>query len=244
MGLNKTLIRTFAELALPPRCPACGVSVARDHEICLDCWRQYAFLAGPKCIRCGEPFAFDRGPDTICGQCLANPPHFDSVRAAVRYDELSARLVIRLKYGGRLGIADLISGHMERLITEQDVPELIIPVPLHRTRLWRRGFNQSALIAQVIGRRLRCTVASDLLIRTHATPPLKKMSTAQRFETVRNAFDVTAKGRSELPGKEILLVDDVFTSGSTANACAGVLKAAGTKKVTVLCWARVCLTED
>lgn len=244
MGLTTPLIRIFAEFALPPRCPACGVSVARDHQICLDCWRQFAFLAGSKCLCCGEPFAFDRGPDTICGQCLANPPHFDGVRAAVRYDELSARLVIRLKYGGRLGIADLISSHMERLITEQDVPELIIPVPLHRTRLWRRGFNQSALIARGISRGLGCPVASDLLIRKHATPPLKKMSTAQRFQTVRNAFEVTAKGHPELPDKEILLVDDVFTSGSTVNACARVLKTAGAKKVIVLCWARVCQTED
>ncbi|MEM8917698.1 MAG: ComF family protein [Pseudomonadota bacterium] len=244
MGLIKPLIQILAEFALPPRCPACGVSVARDHEICLDCWRQFTFLAGPECIRCGEPFAFDRAPETLCGQCLANPPHFDSVRAAVSYDELSARLVIRLKYGGRLGIADLISGQMERLITEQEVPKLIIPVPLHRTRLWRRGFNQSALIARGIGRRSGCPVASDLLIRAHATPPLKKMSSAERFQTVRNAFEVTAKGCSELPDKEILLIDDVFTSGSTANACAGVLKAAGAKKVSVLCWARVCQTVD
>lgn len=239
MGLAKTAIRILADFALPPRCSVCGVSVAENHEFCLDCWRDIEFLAGPGCIQCGEPFAFENALETRCARCIADPPHFDGMQSVVRYDELSAKLAIRLKYGGRLGIADLISGQMARLIAEQEKPDLIIPVPLHRSRLWTRGFNQSVLIARGLGRKTEREVATSILIRKRATPPLKKMNTDQRWKTVKNAFELTKKGRSLLPGKNILLVDDVYTSGSTANACARILKAAGTRKVTLLCWARV-----
>lgn len=240
MGLGRILVRTFADFALPPRCPVCGVTVEENHEFCLMCWQQLEFLAGPCCIQCGEPFAFERSPESKCGQCLAKPPHLDGVHAVVRYGDVSAKIIIRLKYGGRLGIAELIAGHLHRLVAEGDPADMIVPVPLHRSRLWSRGFNQSVLIAEALGRRMARDVSHNLLIRKRPTPPLKKMNNAERFQTVKDVFDVTAKGRSLLSGKKIVLVDDVYTSGSTANACARILKAGGAQKVTLLCWARVC----
>jgi ComF family protein len=231
------------DFALPPRCPGCGEVVAEPHRFCLDCWARLTFLGEPCCARCGLPFAF--AGEGLCGGCLAEPPAFDRLRAAVAYGEVSRRVALRLKYSGRPGLAATLAHFMLRHLGRGGGGEapLLVPVPLHRWRIWSRGYNQAALIASALSRRTGLPAELALLRRTRATPPLRGLGRRERALAVRGAFEVAASARPRLAGRAIVLVDDVYTSGATASACARALKRSGAGPVEVLCWARVVRVE-
>lgn len=224
--------------ALPPRCAGCGAVTAAQGAFCLDCWAKLDLIGPPCCARCALPFAHDGEVERECAGCLADPPPFDRLRAAVGYGALARDVALKLKYGRRPGIAATMAGLMGRHVDAFDAP-LLVPVPLHRWRIWRRGYNQSAMIAAALARRHGLEVCRDLLVRVKATPPLKDMSPAERRRTVRGAFRINPRAAEMAKGRNILLIDDVFTSGATVGACARVLKRAGAGEVGVLCWARV-----
>jgi len=144
-------------------------------------------------------------------------------------------VALRLKYGGRPGIAETIARLMGRHLDGGRQGALVAPVPLHRWRIWRRGYNQAALIAVALARRF----GLEMIERIKATPPLKAMGPKERREAVRGAFRVAARHEPAVEGRDILLIDDVYTSGATADGCARVLKRAGAARVELLCWARV-----
>ena len=204
------------------------------HSFCPDCWPKVQFLGENGCATCGLPLPGTE--QTACGRCLAKPPRILRTRAAVAYDELSRDLAIRLKYGRKVAIARAMARYMAPLVNIEGQP-LLVPVPLHRSRLWGRGFNQSALVARELSRRLG--IASDPLVlrRTRPTPPLKGMTHLQRRKAVAGAFNV--RDRNAVAGKTIILVDDVLTTGSTADACARTLQRAGAARVELVTWARV-----
>lgn len=230
-------VRKLVALALPPRCPGCGEVVDADHRFCVACWSGLTMIAPPWCATCNLPFDYDRGPDAQCGQCLAVSPVHDGVRAAVAYGPTARTLALRLKYGGRTAYAGTAARLMARLMPEGT--ELLVPVPLHRWRIWGRGFNQAALIARELARHSGVPVELDLLRRVKATPVLRGLGARGRTKAVAGAFAVAAGARDALKGKAVVLVDDVHTSGATTDACVRVLKRAGAAKVTILCWARV-----
>jgi ComF family protein len=231
-------IRAIIDFALPPRCPACGAIVSADGSFCEPCWSKLDFLAGPACAGCGLPFELDRGEDALCAACLAEPPPHHGVRAAVAYGPVARAVVLKLKHGRRIGMARVIGRYLARLaLTESGA--LLVPVPLHRWRIWRRGFNQSALLAREVARRTGSEMRADLIERRKRTPMLGGLGRAARARTLRGAFAVPSEKRAALKGRTVLLVDDVYTSGATAGACAKVLKRAGAARVVVLCWARV-----
>ncbi|HEV2866169.1 MAG TPA: ComF family protein [Allosphingosinicella sp.] len=234
----RAALRPVLDFALPPRCAGCGAITQDPHRFCLGCWSQLVFLGEPCCARCAMPFEFEQGADAVCGACLAHPPAFDRVRAAVAYGDIPRKVALRLKYGGRPGIAETIGRFMERHL---DAPPdaILAPVPLHRWRIWKRGYNQAALIASSLSRRSGLEARLDLLIRIKATPPLKGMGPKERRDTVRGAFRVSPKHKAAVRGRTVILIDDVFTSGATTNVCAAVLKRAGAAEVGVLTWARV-----
>lgn len=231
-------LRLALDFALPPRCPGCGMVTPADHLFCRACWGTLDHLAGPACRLCGEPFPLDPGAPAACGACLAEPPAIDGMTAAVAYGDVAARLAVRLKHGRRPGLARTLALQMRRLVPADDTP-LVVPVPLHRWRLWRRGYNQSLLIARALGKATGLEVAPDLLRRHKATPMLRGLGPTARHKTVRGAFSLAPGAAQRIAGQKILLVDDVYTTGATANACAALLKRAGASEVRLCCWARV-----
>lgn len=229
-------LRFVADFALPPRCPGCGGVTGEDHLFCADCWCRLRFLAPPWCAACNRPFVYDRGAAARCARCLADPPRHAGIYAAVAYGEIARTVALRLKYGGRTALAETVGRQMARLLPPGT--DLLIPVPLHRWRLWARGFNQAALIASAITR--ACGVPHDplLLRRIRATPPLRAMGAKARARTVAGVFRVVDP-QARLRGKSVVLVDDIYTSGATTDGCVRALLRAGAAQVAILCWARV-----
>jgi len=189
VSLLATLARTVTDYALPPRCAGCGDIVDCDHRFCARCWVQLDFLTADGCALCSIPLGIHDG--LTCGKCLADPPAHDGVRAAVAYGDIASRVVLSMKYGRRPGVAKTIAALLApRLPTVTDA--LLIPVPLHRWRLWSRGFNQSQAIATALGKRTGLVCDPDILIRTRATPPMRGMNPSERRRSVRSAFAVRA----------------------------------------------------
>lgn len=244
MNLFYALIRPIVDFALPPRCPSCGVITTTDQTFCFGCWEKMEFLGSPCCESCGLPFAYEQPEGNRCAGCLAQPPAHDRARSVLAYGEVARQVALKLKYGRKIGLARLIAGLMERHIPPEGRGNMVlVPVPLHRWRLWSRGFNQSALIAKALGRSLGIAAEVEILKRVKHTPPLKGMNPGQRVKAVQGAFAIDLAHRHRIAGKTVLLVDDVYTSGATANGCAKVLKRAGATSVQLLSWARVIADE-
>jgi predicted amidophosphoribosyltransferase len=151
-SLARGALRPILDFALPPRCPGCGAVTHEPHRFCLSCWSALTFLGEPCCARCALPFDFGEGEAVICGRCMAEPPAYDRLRAAVAYGEISRGVALKLKYGGRPGVAETIAHFMQRHLDPAH-GSMLAPVPLHRWRIWRRGYNQAALIAGALARR-------------------------------------------------------------------------------------------
>lgn len=234
----------LVDLVLPPRCPGCGVLVEDDLQFCSDCWNALRFISDPSCRSCGKPFSEGRDADLVCAECLADPPLHDGIKAAVLYDDLSRSIVLKLKHGGKIGLARLVARHLQRHLPEDKGGLVLVPVPLHRWRLWRRGFNQSILIARELARPHGLPVETDVLRRIRATPPLKGMTRKQRGLAVRGVFDIPKDRRDRIRDRHVLLIDDVYTTGATSRACVRLLKQAGAASVTIFCWARVLREGD
>ena len=242
IGAGRHVLRALLDFALPPRCPACGQIVAEPHAFCLGCWQSLSWLGEPCCARCGLPFEYGSpGEDVECGACLADPPRFARLRSAVAYGDTARKVALKLKYGGRPSVAETLARFMARQIgrPERTDSALLVPVPLHRWRIWTRGYNQAGLIATALSKRTAIPTELDLLRRVRPTPPLKGLNLRERALAVRGAFEIRDGGRAKLEGKRVILVDDVFTSGATADACIRVLQRAGAASVEMICWARV-----
>jgi ComF family protein len=236
------MLSRLIDLALPPRCPGCGATVAGQGRFCAACWSSLRFLGPPWCAGCNVPFDHDRGADARCAACLADPPAHAGIRAAVAYGPVARTVALRLKYAGRTAYA----GAAARLMLRHVPPGagVLVPVPLHRRRLWWRGYNQAAVIAVALGRLSGTPADVRALERHRATPPLRDRSPRERRAAVAGAFRVREAGRAAVRGRAVVLVDDVHTSGATADACVRVLKAAGAASVTILAWARVIAGDD
>jgi ComF family protein len=227
--------RAVVDYALPPRCAGCGEVIEEAGAFCTPCWNGMEWLGNEGCGRCGLPLLGTEA-DT-CARCLAQPPKLDRIRAAVAYDELPRAIALNLKYGRKVGLARTMARYMAPLKGAWGDDALLVPVPLHRWRLWNRGFNQSILVARELGRIWHIPKTHHVLRRVKRTQPLKGMSHSQRRKAVSGAFRVADS--SELAGKTVVLIDDVLTSGSTAEACAKALQQAGAARVELICWARV-----
>jgi ComF family protein len=238
--------RSILDLLVPPQCICCDAPVEAHGRLCAVCFCQTNFITDPCCTRCGIPFAAAAQGHTqdeataLCRSCLASPPQFGRARAPLRYDDRGRRLILPLKHADRPELAAVLAPHMARagasLLRQAD---LLVPVPLHRRRLLRRRYNQAALLATAVGRIAGVPTLLDGLVRRRATVSLDAKSAAERAAAVRDAFALRPTRTGLLAGRSVVLIDDVMTSGATANACAAVLLAGGARSVDVLVAARV-----
>ena len=234
------LMRHLINVALPCRCLQCGIKVAAQNQLCPSCWGALNFITDPVCAGCGLPFDYDPGTESYCGLCHGRDWAFTRARSVLRYDEASRELILAFKHADRLDLTPLLTQWLaqggSQVVSGAD---MIVPVPLHRRRLFHRLYNQSALLAQGVAQLITLEYQPHLLQRQRHTPSQGGLNMRQRDLNMRGAFKVSQKAQFRLRGKIVVLVDDVFTTGATVEACAKALRRAGAKEVRVLCLARV-----
>lgn len=235
------IVSTVIGLIYPPTCVSCGAATGQPHALCAACWSGLRLIERPYCDRLGTPFALDLGVGRLLSPgAIAEPPAFGRARAVALYEGKARDLVHRLKYNDRLDLARTMSRMMASAGRELlDEAELILPVPLHGSRLWRRRFNQSALLAREIARVAGTPCDLRTLARVKATRPQVGLTRHQRAMNLQGAFRVAESARSRIAGRRLLLIDDVATTGATGNAAARVLLRGGAASVDLLTFATV-----
>ena len=226
---------TLADLIWPPRSLLSDMRLDRLGTLEADLWRALDFLYGPVCMRCGFPIAEATSPDILCPVCLAQPPLYDRARAALAYDDLSKPLVLNLKHGGRKDGLRAFSAWMLEAAPFVAEADQILPVPLHWSRLWQRGYDQAGWLAAALAKRVSRPYNPLLLQRKRATPSQNGLSASGRKRNVTGAFHVS----QPVKGQSFVLVDDVMTTGATLQACSAALRRAGAVRVDCVALARV-----
>ncbi len=228
--------RKVLDLLLPPRCAGCGQTVTQARTLCQTCWEKAVFIAAPMCHCCGLPFEIDVPTEALCLDCARAHPPFAAARSVFPYDDFSKKLILAFKQGDRTDLAPTLALWLHRsaqpLLEKCD---LIAPVPLHWRRLLSRRYNQSALLALALSKLSHIPTTPQLIKRVRHTPSQGHLSRMARQKNLQGAFRV----EKELTGKNILLIDDVLTTGATVLNCTRALHKAGAKDVYVVTLARV-----
>lgn len=237
--------RAAIDAVLPPQCLSCGVITDAPGTLCAACWSKMTWLGAPLCACCGVPFEFDPQPapnssDLLCAACLRSPPAFARARAVFRYDDAGRGLILAFKHGDRLHGAPAFGRWLARAGADLlETADYVAPVPLHWTRLAWRRYNQAAILGKEVARLSARRFAPDLLIRTRRTQQQGEMGRAARRRNVRRAFALGRRYAAEIRDKRIVLIDDVLTTGATAEECTLVLLDHGAAAVDLLTLARV-----
>lgn len=240
------ILNAILNLLLPPRCIKCGKILAAKNGLCPECFAKIRFISAPLCYKCGRPFLSDEnikfGTVQCCGECLQKKRFlFELQRSAFIYDDESKDLILDLKFRDKTGYAETLAGLLYSAGADiwKENPDLLIPVPIHRLRLLQRRYNQSALLADYLARKVNIQTDCNSLIRCRNTVPQVQLSGSARRNNLKQAFEVIKP--QNIKGRKIVLIDDVSTTGSTLNECAKVLHRAGAAKIYALTLAR---TED
>lgn len=237
-----SFVRLSLDTVLPPRCPVTQDIVERQGTLSPKAWASLHFLSDPLCKTCGVPLEVDVGKDMECGGCLVTKRQYVKLRSALAYDDASKPLILGFKHGDRThAVVSFVPWLMQAGRDLIAAADMIVPVPLHRWRLLQRRYNQSGLMAAALGRTAQKNVMHDVLMRTRSTPSQGFLKAGERAQNVRNAFAV--RSDVDVSGKNILLIDDVYTTGATVSECAKALKDKGASAVNVLTLARVVRPE-
>ena len=235
-------LRHLLHTVLPVECAACGAALTDDPVpfFCRSCWATIRPLAGPACPHCGLPFASDvaltYSPEHRCLSCRQDPPAFTRAWACHTYEPPLRNAIHLFKYRGKIALAKPLGMLLRNAWHRQADADILMPVPLHSSRLREREYNQSLLLADQLNRDLRMPLIYDNLVRLRATLPQTELSRSERLANLRRCFAV--KRPTEIAGKRVLLIDDVMTTGTTVNECAKVLRKADAADVYVVTLAR------
>lgn len=230
----------IADLVVPPVCLACQAPLAVHDALCAACWSRVSFIRPPLCDQLGIPLPYEIGGRMLSGAAMANPPPWDRARAVAGFDSVMRELVHKLKYADRHDARRLFGRWLadagRELLADANV---LVPVPLHPTRLWRRRFNQAALLCAELSRLTGVPADPFALARVKATPSQVGLTEAERRSNTAGAFAVTPGAGARIEGMNVVIVDDVVTTGATVAACARVLRRAGAARIDVLSLALV-----
>lgn len=231
----------IVDFVFPPRCPLCGSPVAAHGGLCLSCWDKLVVPTGNCCKLCQRPMGEQHGIEVnlVCAPCMAEPPKHSGIAAATLYNAPSRALVLALKHGKRIGLVPMMARMIMPRLGGLEGEWVIVPVPLHRWRLMRRGFNQSALLARELARLTGQRLLVDGLVRPKATPSLGGLNRKARARALSGAIQANRRAIASLSGARVLLVDDVMTSGATTDACMVALRKARVAEVRIACFSRV-----
>lgn len=237
MNFFKQIFAKFLDVLLPPLCPICKRKILTSNALCADCYQKIHFISKPYCSVCGRPFYIKTFGENLCGECLKKKPVYHRARSSFLYDMFSKQLILSFKHADRLEHLPLLT-HLLNQAGKELLPEtdIIMPVPLHRLRLMKRKYNQSALLAQRLAHLHHKCYMPDNLIRIRNTKSQGHLKAVERHKNMRKAFAV--KKPHLIEGKNILLIDDVLTTGATVSECAKVLLRNGAKTVNILTLAR------
>ena len=235
------LFRALVDIIFPPLCHLCKTFIADagDIHLCPGCREKIIPLDSPLCPVCGVPFATENGSDHRCGACRAHPPAYTAARAAVIFSGPVQELIHRFKYGHKVHLCrplGLLTARQLAVFAAEAAADLVMPVPLHKKRLRWRGYNLALLLAGSLAKQWRLPLVRQNLRRVRWTEPQINLAAGERELNVRGAFAVS--NRDAVAGKRIILVDDVFTTGSTVAECARTLKRAGAEAVFIVTVAR------
>ncbi|MBR4860162.1 MAG: ComF family protein [Alphaproteobacteria bacterium] len=233
----KSFVKSVLEFLFPPACPLCGAPVSIHGELCGDCWTAFNWIDGSKCIRCGYPFALDMD-NAMCPICASGKCELDWIRSACVYDDASRMAMLPFKHSGRILYAHFMSRAMIWALRDIDTSDIdfIMPVPLANRRLFKRSYNQATLLARPIARALGLKLDYDSVRRKHRSS-MGHLNSRQRAENIHGVFSVSCP--EKIRGKNILLVDDVMTSGATFSELRRVLINAGAANVYGVTFCRV-----
>ncbi|MCD6034545.1 MAG: putative phosphoribosyltransferase [Rickettsiales bacterium] len=231
----RELIRTALNLLFPPRCLACRGFVHDHGGLCSVCWNSINFINDPLCGVCGQPLEYGGGEHTLCGECIAHTPPYRRARSVFHYTELSKQLVFHFKYYDNTALAPYLAKWMSRAGTVcLEETDFLIPVPLHRRRLFSRRYNQSAILCHALSKETHIPVLAEGLVRRKHTPPQAGLTRNQRLHNVAGAFAPHPRYKAQWKGKRVTLVDDVMTTGATIHHCTKALLKSGARSVDVL----------
>lgn len=228
----------LADLVYPPDiyCICCGsaVSPGQLYSMCGSCLSELNWANGKLCAACGKPLE-DWYPDMYCSECINKDRSFDAGITCFQYKESERNMLREFKYHGKSYMARSLSEILYDKVTAVDAQcDILVPVPMYRKKEKKRGYNQAALLAEFTARRMGLTYGRDVLVRVRDTAPMNRLTARERRQNLEEAFAVSAEGRSLIDKKHVMLVDDIYTTGTTTEHCAAVLKAAGASGVTVL----------
>lgn len=237
------LLAQSLNLLFPPQCGLCRELIDENGGICSNCWQELNFITAPFCKICGYPYEFDMGESAQCAACMANPPEYNGHRSVFHFDDGSKRLVHDLKYHDKPLMLDSFAKWLAQAAPDWlDLPDvMLVPVPIHRFRLLKRKYNQSALLVKALAEYTQSDVGYDILQRVKNRPPQASLSRQKRLKNLAGAFRVNPKRKELIKARPIILIDDVMTTGTTINACAKILHKAGSGRVFSITLARTVL---
>lgn len=228
------MIKYLLNLLFPEKCLICEKQIDQN-KICNECWGKCTFITKPYCSICSHPFEYETDENSICGACVASKPLYNRAISIFKYDDYSKKLIHKFKYKDQLHILDYFTNLILNMGKEVlDQADIIIPIPIHKHKLLKRGYNQAALLAMQIAKKREISYYPQLLTKNTNTPPQAGLNKSQREKNIKNSFQLNSSLAKQIEGKRILLIDDVITTGSTISECCKILKKAKPGKIFVL----------
>lgn len=243
MFMIKHWIENLINYLLPICCSYCSNLLSNKALVCHECWPKLTFISAPLCACCGYPFNLNISDEknSLCLNCIQNPPHYDSARSLIKYDDISRKIIHHFKYYDKTHLAEYFSQLLQSQMNNNTEYHMVIPIPMHRLKRLFRLYNPAQILAQSLGNRLSLPVRCDILSKTKLTKTQTKLTKKQRIKNLRGSFKIHKA--EHIKGKSIILVDDVITTGTTIELCAKLLRQAGAAEIHVCSIARTVLNQ-